>query len=186
MEWLILRAYNAPTCGALVIMLFFAVNMVVVCCQVKKVIQFYETLEVRHGVMLVGPTGGGKTTIYQVTLTLGLYYVSICLYQVTLGLGLYYVSICLYQVTLTLGLYYVSICLYQVTLTLGLYYVSICLYQVTLALGLYYVSICLYQVRNNFGTFWSLLCQFLFYDYIAKSAWNLGETRSVTHWKTCQ
>lgn len=41
-------------------------NLVIVPTQVKKVIQFYETLEVRHGVMLVGPTGGGKTTIYEV------------------------------------------------------------------------------------------------------------------------
>lgn len=31
----------------------------------KKALQLFDTLEVRFGVMLVGPTGGGKTTIYQ-------------------------------------------------------------------------------------------------------------------------
>ena len=31
--------------------------------QVRKVVQLNRTLVMRHGVMLVGPTAGGKTTV---------------------------------------------------------------------------------------------------------------------------
>lgn len=34
----------------------------------KKVIQLYETMIVRWGVMLVGPTGGGKSAVLNVVI----------------------------------------------------------------------------------------------------------------------
>lgn len=34
-----------------------------------KVIQLYDTIQVRHGLMLVGPTGGGKTQSYKILKT---------------------------------------------------------------------------------------------------------------------
>lgn len=35
-------------------------------CTFTKTIQLYETMVVRHGVMTVGTTGGGKTTVLNV------------------------------------------------------------------------------------------------------------------------
>jgi dynein heavy chain len=35
----------------------------------SKIIQLYDTIQVRHGLMLVGPTGGGKTEAYRVLKT---------------------------------------------------------------------------------------------------------------------
>jgi dynein heavy chain len=31
---------------------------------IDKTLQLYDTIQVRHGLMLVGPTGGGKTSNY--------------------------------------------------------------------------------------------------------------------------
>ena len=31
----------------------------------RKTLQLFDTMQVRFGVMLVGPTGGGKTTTYK-------------------------------------------------------------------------------------------------------------------------
>ena len=33
---------------------------------IMKIIQLYDTTQVRHGLMIVGPTGGGKTSNYRI------------------------------------------------------------------------------------------------------------------------
>ncbi|KAJ3105519.1 Dynein heavy chain 6, axonemal [Phlyctochytrium planicorne] len=41
-------------------------NLEIVQSAITRTCQLYETMKIRHGVMLVGPTGGGKTTCYEV------------------------------------------------------------------------------------------------------------------------
>ena len=41
-------------------------DLMIVEKQVKKIIYFYNMLNIRHGVTIVGPPGSGKTTIHEV------------------------------------------------------------------------------------------------------------------------
>lgn len=45
-------------------------------CTIKKVIQLYETMNVRWGVMLVGPTGSGKSVVLAVSISHKHYHIS--------------------------------------------------------------------------------------------------------------
>ncbi|XP_066430423.1 dynein axonemal heavy chain 6 isoform X2 [Eleutherodactylus coqui] len=58
--------HDYGTLQSTIIKVMLARGLQPVSSMVHKVIQFFETMIVRHGVMLVGPTGGGKTTVYQI------------------------------------------------------------------------------------------------------------------------
>ncbi|XP_073398257.1 dynein axonemal heavy chain 6 [Dendrobates tinctorius] len=58
--------HDYGTLQSTIIKVMLARGLQPVSSMVHKVIQFFETMIVRHGVMLVGPTGGGKTTVYHV------------------------------------------------------------------------------------------------------------------------
>ncbi|XP_040273964.1 dynein heavy chain 6, axonemal [Bufo bufo] len=62
----VIPEHDYGTLQSTIIKVMLARGLQPVSTMVHKVIQFFETMIVRHGVMLVGPTGGGKTTVYQI------------------------------------------------------------------------------------------------------------------------
>ena len=42
-------------------------DLVVVEAEVKKILELYNAMTIRHGVTLIGPTGSGKSTIHEVS-----------------------------------------------------------------------------------------------------------------------
>ncbi|XP_075717900.1 dynein axonemal heavy chain 6 [Rhinoderma darwinii] len=62
----VIPEHDYGTLQSTIIKVMLARGLQPVSSMVHKVIQFFETMIVRHGVMLVGPTGGGKTTVYQI------------------------------------------------------------------------------------------------------------------------